>query len=98
MNRHVTAGDPVTLAPVPEPGTMSDYRGAVRPALRGVADEPDQVPQLQKFRAEHPDVIIGTDEFGNWQARIPELNGEMVTTRYTLQALLGRLHELTAEH
>jgi hypothetical protein len=97
VNRHGTAGDSVTLTPVPEPGAVSDYRGAVRPALRGVADEPDQVPRLQAFRAEHPDVIIGTDEFGNWQARIPEPNGETVTTRYTLQALLGKLHELTAE-
>jgi hypothetical protein len=81
-----------------QPGTVSDFGGTVRPALRGVADEPDQVPRLQAFRAKHPDVIIGTDEFGNWQARIPEPNGETVTTRYTLQALLGKLHELTAEH
>lgn len=74
---------------------MNDYRGApVRPALRGVADEPDQIPRLQAFRAAHPDVIVGRDEFGNWQARIPEPNGETVITRYTLRELLGKLDEL----
>ncbi len=58
--------------------------------------EPDQVRRLQRFRAAHPDVVIGDGGFGTWQARIPEENGEMVTTRYTLRELLDRLDELTA--
>jgi len=49
------------------------YAGPVRRARREVADEPDQVPRLQRFRGAHPDVIIGIDEFGTWQARIPEV-------------------------
>jgi len=76
---------------------VSGYTGAVRPALRGVADEPDQVPRLQEFRAAHPDVIIGTAEFGNWQGRIPKPNGETVITRYTLKPLLDKLDELTGQ-
>jgi hypothetical protein len=76
---------------------VSGYTGAVRPALRGVADEPDQVPRLQEFRAAHPDVIIGTDGFGNWQSRIPEPNGETVITRYTLKPLLDELDEMTGQ-
>jgi hypothetical protein len=74
-----------------------NYFGLTRPALRGVADEPDQVPRLQRFRAEHPGVIIGTDEFGNWQGRIPEPTGETVTIRHRLGELLDRLGELTGE-
>ena len=66
-----------------------------RPALRLVADEPCQVVRLQVFRAAHPDVIIGTGEFGTWQARIPEPNGETVITRYTLKPFLDKLDELT---
>jgi len=62
-----------------------------------VADEPDQVPRLQEFRAAHPDVIIGPGGFGTWQARIPRENGETVTSRYTPHELLDRLDELTAE-
>jgi hypothetical protein len=33
-------------------------------------------------------------ENGWWQALIPEPNGEIVTTRYTLRALLDKLDEL----
>ena len=76
---------------------MSGYTGSVRPVLRGVADEPDQVPRLQEFRAARPDVIIGTDGFGNWQGRIPEPTGETVITRYTLKPLLDKLEELTSD-
>jgi len=75
---------------------VSGYRaGRVRPALRMVADEPDQVPRLLRFREQHPDVIIGAGEFGTWQARIPEENGESVITRYILRELLDKLDELT---
>lgn len=66
----------------------------MRPAPLGVA-EPEQMPRLEMFRAEHPDVVVGMDEFGNWQARIPEPNGETVTIRYRLSDLLDRLSELT---
>lgn len=72
---------------------MSGARAA-RP-LYLLPDEADQVARLARFRAEHPDVIIGAGEFGTWQARIPETNGETVTTRYTLRELLDRLAELT---
>ena len=56
--------------------------------LRTVPDEPDQVPRLDRFRAAHPDVRIAAGETGWWQGRIPEPDGEMVITRYTLCDLL----------
>ena len=68
----------------------------MRPALRLVPDEPDQVPRLQEFRATHPEVIIGEGEFGTWQARIPEPNGETVMTRHLLRELLDKLESLDA--
>lgn len=70
--------------------------GWTRPRLRLVPDEPDQLMRLARFRARHPDVIIGTGEFGTWQARIPQPAGETVTTRYTLRELLDRLEQLTS--
>ena len=51
--------------------------------------------RLARFRQARPDVIIGDGGFGTWQARIPEPDGETVTTRYTLRELLDRLDELT---
>jgi hypothetical protein len=73
-------------------------RAELRRLVLGLApDEPDQVHRLARFRREHPGVIIGSGEFGTWQARIPEPDGETVTTRYTLRELLDRLDELTAE-
>ena len=68
-----------------------------RPALQLAQSEPDQVPRLLAFRAAHPDVIVEAGEFGTWQARIPEPNGEIVTTRYRLVELLDKLDELTGE-
>ncbi len=65
-----------------------------RAILGLVPDEPDQVPRLQAFRAAHPEVTIGDGGFGTWQARIPEENGEIVTSRHTLRELLDRLDEL----
>ena len=59
--------------------------------------EPDQVLRLRRFRASHPEVIVGDAGFGAVQARIPEANGETVTVRYTLRELLDRLDELLAE-
>ncbi len=71
--------------------------GLTRLALGLVPNEPDQVSRLREFRAAHPDVIIGASGFGTWQARIPEENGETVTTRYTLRELLDSLDKLTGE-
>jgi hypothetical protein len=56
--------------------------------------EHDQVVRLSRFRAAHPEVIIGDGGFGTMQARIPEPNGETVITRYTLRELLDELSEL----
>ena len=56
------------------------------------------MPRLREFHAAHPDVIVGAGEFGTWQARIPEPNGETVATRHTLRELLDRLDELTGRH
>ena len=50
--------------------------------------------RLARFRAAHPEVIVGDGGFGTVQARIPELNGETVITRYTLRELLDKLDEL----
>jgi len=57
------------------------------------SDDWDQLLRLGQFRQRHPGVVIGAGE-GWWQARIPEPNGEVVTTRYTLRALLDKLEEL----
>lgn len=57
-------------------------------------DEPEQSGRLRRFRAAHPNVIIGDGEFGTFQARIPEENGETFTTRYSLRELLDKLDEL----
>ena len=66
----------------------------LRSGLRLVPDELDQLARLARFRAAHPEVIIGDGGFGTVQARIPELNGETVITRYTLRELLDKLDEL----
>ena len=68
--------------------------GLIRPTLRLVHDEPDQVPRLARFREAHPGVVIGAGR-GWWQAVIPEVDGERVVTRYTLHELLDKLDELT---
>ena len=69
----------------------------VRRGSLGALGEPDQLLRLARFRAAHPEVIIGDGGFGTVQARIPEPDGETVITRYTLRELLDRLDELTAE-
>ncbi len=57
-------------------------------------NEPDQLRRLWEFRTAHPHIVIGTGEFSTWQARIPADSGEIVTTRYTLKALLDKLDSL----
>ena len=68
----------------------------MRPGI-GVAPSQADMFRLARFRAAHPDVIIGEAGFGTWQARIPEPDGETVTTRYTLKELLDQLDQLTAK-
>jgi hypothetical protein len=74
--------------PVSRPGRL---------ALRLPPEDPADVYRLARFRQARPDVIIGDGGFGTWQARIPEPDGETVTTRYTLRELLDRLDELTGQ-
>ena len=66
----------------------------IRSGLRLTPDEPGQIVRLSRFRAAYPDVIIGDGGFGTMQARIPEPNGEIVITRYTLRELRDKLGEL----
>lgn len=66
-------------------------------SLRLASDDWGQLLRLGQFRQCHPGVVIGAGE-GWWQARIPEPNGEIVTTRYTLRALLDKLDELLREN
>ena len=65
-----------------------------RLTLRLLPEDLADVFRLARFRAAYPHVIIGSFGFGAWQARIPEENGETITTRYTLRELLNRLAEL----
>lgn len=65
--------------------------------LRLAADEVDQVRRLAAFRAAHPDVVVEAGEFGTWQGRIPEQNGETVIIRHRLGELLDRLGEVTGQ-
>jgi hypothetical protein len=68
--------------------------GRIRSGLRPLPDELDQLARLTRFRTAHPEVIVGDGGFGTMQARIPELDGETVITRYTLRELLDKLDEL----
>ena len=68
--------------------------GPATPGLRIVPDDLDQIARLARFRAEHPAVVIGTGEFGTWQARIPEPSRETIIVRHRLADLLDRLGEL----
>jgi hypothetical protein len=67
-----------------------------RLTLQLLPEDPADVFRLEAFRAAHPHVIIGPGGFGTWQARIPEPNGEIVTSRHTLSELLDKLDQLTA--
>lgn len=65
--------------------------GAVRPALSLVPDEPDQVSRLERFRTEHPEVIILL------RGAIPRawVDGRKIA-RHTLRALLDELEAIFA--
>ena len=67
------------------------------PVRRLLPDDGDQVVRLSRFRAAHPDVDVAAGEFGTWQARIPEENGETIITRHLLGELLDRLGEVTGQ-
>ena len=69
----------------------------IRSGLRLRPDELDQVVRLARFKAAHPDVVVGDGGFGTMQARIPEPDGETVITRYTLRELLDKLDELLGQ-
>jgi hypothetical protein len=76
---------------------VSDFgAGLTRHGLRDALGEPGQLFRLARFRAAHPEVIIGDGGFSTLQARIPHPAGETVITRYTLRELLDKLDELTA--
>jgi hypothetical protein len=66
-----------------------------RSALRIVPDELDQLARLARFRTAYPAVVIGAGEFGTWQARIPEPDGETMIVRHRLAEVLDKLDELT---
>ena len=70
----------------------------VRHGLPGALGEPDQLLRLARFRAAHPEVIIGDGGFGVWQALIPEPDGERIISRHMLRELLDKLDELIGEH
>ena len=68
-----------------------------RPAFRLAPDEQDQVPRLAAFRARHPRVSVSPGEFGTWEARIPEPDGERFVCRHRLVQLLDKLGELLGD-
>ena len=57
----------------------------------------DQIPRLAAFRAAHPGVLIHRGQFGTWEARIPEPDGERFAVRPRLGELLDRVAELLGE-
>jgi hypothetical protein len=61
-----------------------------------VAERPEDLRRLDRFRALYPAVVIDrVDGFDFWQAWIPEENGGTVITRDLLPDLL---HELDKRH
>ena len=68
--------------------------GPARPPLFLARGDQDQVPRLNLFRHDHPQIAIHPGP-GYWQAQLPEPDGEQVVTRYTLRELLDRLDTLT---
>jgi hypothetical protein len=61
-------------------------------AVEGELAEPDQVPRLQQFRLDHPEVTVELDGF--WRATIPAEKGSTTLRRYELRTLLDMLEEL----
>lgn len=65
-----------------------------RPVLHLVHGEPDQLKRLAAFRDRHPGVSVKPGEFGTWEARIPEPDGERFVCRHLLGQLLDKLDTL----
>jgi len=62
--------------------------GPARPALRILPDEQDQVPRLERFRADHPEVVILL------RGALPRAwIGRRKIERHTLRALLDELEQ-----
>jgi hypothetical protein len=60
-----------------------------RAALSLMPDEPDQVPRLEQFRAEHPEVVILL------RGAMPKAwVGRRKIARHTLRVLLDELEEM----
>jgi hypothetical protein len=75
---------------------VSDFRIPGRHDVAPLGlDGPLEFARLERFRADHPGILVGGGGFGTWQALIPEPDGETVVVRYTLRELLDRLDELT---
>ena len=54
---------------------------------------PDQVPRLERFRAEHPEWVIVLDGF--WKARrADDDTGRWAVIRYQLRDLLDQLDQM----
>ena len=69
------------------------------PPLRGhPVSAHDPYTRLTEFREHHPSVVIGRDDFGNWQALIPRQGGEtFLGGRKMLRTLLDDLDEVITE-
>lgn len=50
------------------------------------ADEAD-LPRLEAFTAAHPEIAVGRDERGLWQARLPGEGGQVITRHWLSQML-----------
>ncbi|WP_300605622.1 hypothetical protein [Trebonia sp.] len=63
--------------------------GGLVPSSPG--EQPDQVPRLRKFLADHPGWKIGLGADGIWEARNLTEGGSHVVVNYTLHGLLNAL-------
>jgi hypothetical protein len=91
----------------PKPRKVAEEASADKPVVRVVGLEEERLARGQDGiraapagtqrrapgRQRHPGVVIGAGQGGR-QAWIPEPNGEIVTSPYTLRALLGKLDGL----
>jgi hypothetical protein len=50
------------------------------------ADEAD-LPRLEAFTAAHPDIAVGRDARMLWQARLPGVDGQVITRHWLGQLL-----------
>lgn len=58
----------------------------------------DQYTRLTEFRRDHPAVVIGRDDYGNWQAQIPHQSGEtFLGGRDELRSLLDDLDRIVSD-